>query len=166
MAISANGYIARENNEEDFISHASWTAWLKAVRNSGCFIWGRKTYEIVGSWSDAYLNDLKGLETIVVTTNHNYSVRKGFRVATSPEEAKTVLESSGYSSAVLTGGSKINSSFAKLGLIDELLLNIEPVIVGKGIPLFAPDLFDLKLEYKGMRRSEGQTLQLEYRVIK
>ena len=41
-------------------------------------------------------------------------------------------------SVVVTGGSKMNSSFAKSGLIDEVILNVEPVIIGEGIPLFDP----------------------------
>ena len=166
MAMSTNGYIARENNSEDFISHDSWVAWLKSARNAGGVIWGRKTYEVVKTWGKGYLKDLEGIAMVVVTSDSNYQVSKYFEVVHSPRQALEKLSERGLETVLVTGGSRVNSSFAKLNLIDELVLNIEPVIVGRGIPLFAPESFDLKLEFQEMSPSEGQTIQLVYKVIK
>jgi len=38
MAISVNGIIARENGEEDFLSHANWIEFAKFSNKVGCLI--------------------------------------------------------------------------------------------------------------------------------
>jgi len=167
MAMSVNGIIARENNEEDFISHDNWLAWLEAMRADSVrnIIWGRKTHEIVKTWPKEYFDDLKGTRVLIVSSNPNYDVGDGFELVATPREALERLEKDGVKEVLVTGGSTINSSFAKLGLINEVVLNIEPVIVGKGIPLFSPDLFDMKLELIEMKPSKGKTIQLRFKVI-
>ena len=166
MVISANGIIAGENNEEEFISDDSWHAWLEVLRQHGCVIWGRKTHQVVKAWPKGYFNDLKKIKVIVVSSNPNYEVGQGFELVNSPEAALKILEKHGFKSVVLTGGSTLNSSFAKQGLIDEVILNIESVIVGKGIPLFKPEVFDLKLELIEMKSSKGKTVQLHYKAVR
>ena len=138
--MSLNGIIAREHNEEDFISHDSWLAWLDAIQKSGCVLWGRKTYQIVRTWSEQYINDLDGVKFIIISSDPSYQVDERFRLASSPQKALEQLKNDGFRSVVLTGGSILNSSFAKLNLIDEIIFNIEPVIVGKGIPVFNPEV--------------------------
>lgn len=166
MGMSLNGIIARENNREDFISHDCWLAWLEALRENGSLLFGRKTFEIVKSWDKQYIGDLRGIRVMIISTNPHYTVNEGFELASSPQEAINKLEKYSLGGVVLTGGSTLNSSFAKLNLIDEVILNIEPVIIGKGIPVFNPDTFDLKLELIKMKQSKGNTIQLKYRVIK
>src|SRR3972149_11085453 len=92
MGMSLNGIIARENNEEDFISHDCWLAWLEVLRTNGCLLFGRKTYEIVKSWDKQYINDLKGIKVIVVSFNKKYLVDEGFELASSPQESLQKLE--------------------------------------------------------------------------
>jgi len=166
MATSLNGIIARKNNEEDFISHDSWLAWLEAIRKSGCLVWGRKTYEIVKTWPKEYFEDIKGVYTITISSDKDYKLESGFNLANSPEDAIEKLRKKGFTEMIVTGGSRINASFAKLGLIDEVVLNIEPDIIGEGIPIFNPEVFDLKLELIQMEKSKGNTIQLHYKVIK
>lgn len=163
--MSVNGIIARENNEEDFISHDNWLTWLDAIRPVGNIIWGRKTHEVVKKWPKEYFDDLKGLRIMIISSNPNYEVGEGFELVADPKEALEKLEKDGVKEVIVTGGSTTNSSFAKLGLINEVVLNVEPVVVGKGIPLFKSDEFDMKLELIEMNASRGKTIQLRYKVI-
>ena len=166
MVIPANGIIAGENNEEDFISHDSWQAWLEILRQYGCVIWGRKTHQVVKTWPKSYFDDIKGIKVVVISANPDYEVSAGFELASSPEAALKTLKKQGFKSVVLTGGATLNTAFAKLGLIDEVILNVEPIIEGKGIPLFKPEVFELKLELIEMKKSKGKTIQLHYKVVK
>lgn len=166
MGMSLNGIIAGENNEEEFISDDSWNSWIEVLRKHGCVIWGRKTHQVVKAWPKSYFDDIKGIKAIVVSTNPEYEVGSGFELVNSPEAALKTLEKQGFKSVVLTGGSTLNTVFAKLGLIDEVILNVEPVIEGKGIPLFKPENFELKLELIEMKQSKGKTIQLHYQVKK
>jgi len=164
MGMSLNGMIARDNNEEDFISHNTWLEWLRCIRKSGCLIWGRKTHQIVKTWPKQYFNDIKNFRKIIVTTNSGYEGGDGFTVAKSPQQAIEILSNEGFKSIIVTGGSGLNTSFAKNGLIDEIILNVEPFLVGKGIPLFSTEYFDLKLKFIEMTKVSSDLIQLHYKV--
>ncbi len=166
MGMSLNGYIARDNREEDFISDECWLVWIKAVKECGCIVWGRKTYQIVEKWPPHYFNDLKGIKVIVISKNHNLKLKEGFELASSPEAALTKLSNYGFKSTIVTGGSTVNSSFAKSNLLDEVVLLIEPVVVGKGIPVFNPDIFDLKLRLANFNQLDQNRIILKYAVDK
>jgi len=166
MATSLNGIIATPDNKEDFLSHENWEEFVKAVKQRGCFIWGRKTYENVRTWDAAYLDHLKDATKVIVSSDPELILAAGFIWANSPEEALDILDKKGFKEVVLTGGSKINSSFAKLGLIDEMLINLEGVIVGKGIPLFDPAEFELPLELIESNKITANIIQLRYKVKK
>lgn len=127
-------------------------------------IWGKKTHEVVQNWPKAYFDDIKGIKVVVVSSQTGLKNGPGFELVDSPQAALKTLEKQGFKSVVLTGGSTLNSSFAKSGLIDEVILNIEPVIEGKGIPLYKPEDFELKLELIEMKQSKGKTIQLHYKV--
>lgn len=166
MAMSVNGIIADINGGEDFLSHDNWLEFVDAVQKVGCLIWGRKTYELVRKWLKSYLDPLENITKIILTHDKKVNLDKGFIPASSPKEAIEILSKKGFNEVILTGGSTNNASFAKLNLINELNLHIEPVILGQGIPLFHTDLFELKLELLEMKKSRGKTLELRFKVSK
>ncbi len=166
MAMSLNGMIAGIDNNEDFISHDSWLEWLKWVKKSGCLVWGRKTYEIVKTWDKRYFEDIKGVRAVIVSKNKDFQVKSGFVLVSSPKEAFEYLSREGFETVVVTGGSENNSSFAKAGLIDEVVLNIEPVLVGQGIPLLKPSDIEQRLKLQDVIKITPQLIQLHYEVLK
>lgn len=165
MAISLNGIIARENNEEDFLSHTNWETFVELGNKSGCFIWGKKTHLVVRDWEKEFHDDIKSFTKLVVSSDPKFDPGEGYLKASSPNAAINTLEKLGFKEIILTGGSKLNSSFAKQGLIDEVIFNVEPVILGKGIPVFSPETFDLKLKLLGSKKLKNNLLQLQYEVI-
>jgi riboflavin biosynthesis pyrimidine reductase len=68
----------------------------------------------------------------------------------SPQEALQIVENLGYHKALLAGGATLNTAFAKQHLIDELLLNVNPVMIGKGKSLFSEDV-ELPLVLQGTK---------------
>ena len=86
-AISLNGIIARENMED--------------IRKAGCMIWGRKTHEVVKTWGKEYLDDLKGIRIVVISSDENYEVGFGFELAHSPKEALAKLEKENFREVIL-----------------------------------------------------------------
>lgn len=165
MAISANGIIATKEGSEDFLSHDNWIQFVKLANNVGCFMWGRKTYDAVSKWEGDYLNDLKNVKKIIISRSP-IKLKEGFTLANSPEDALKQLEAEGFEQAIITGGSTMNSEFAKRGLIDEVILDVNPSILGEGIPVFAPDNFELKLELIDSERVGKDIIELRYRVKK
>ena len=167
LASSLNGMIARPDLREDFLSRDHWEGFLECAERTGAVVWGRRTHERVQVFNKDYLDRMWELEKIVVSRRSDFAVEEGFEVASSPQDAVTKLEARGCEEATLAGGSVLNSAFAEAGLIDEVILNIEAVIIGEGIPLFSPSTFDIKLEGEPtVRRVSDRIMQLRYGVAK
>ncbi len=167
MAASVNGMTATLENNEDFLSNYNWKTLCRLARDYGCFIWGRKTYEIVQGWGIKYRTDeIENARKIVLSKNPEYQVKEGYTLVNSPRQALAKLEQEGFTKVIISGGSHVNSSFAKEGLIDEIMLNFDPVILGQGIPLFAPNDFLLNTKLVSVERYEDSGVTLRYLVVK
>ena len=167
MAISANGIIATETGDEEFLSHENWEKFCGLAREFGNFVVGRKTYEAVKKWNDGYnFDDLVGIEKIIISQDQNFKLDEGYALAISPEDALAKLSKKGFDKALVTGGASINSAFAKAKVLDEIILNIEPIFVGKGIPLFAPQDFELNLQLISSDKTDKGITTLSYSVVK
>lgn len=165
MAISANGIIATKSGNEDFLSHANWIQFVSLAKKVGCFIWGRKTYEAVIKWEGDYLNDLDGVKKVVVSTS-KLELNSGFTLVNSPGHALETLAKEGFKEAIITGGSTLNSEFAKRKLIDEVIFDVNPSILGEGIPVFSSSDFELKLELMEVEKIDDGIIELHYKVKK
>jgi dihydrofolate reductase len=65
---------------------------------------------------------------------------------------------------VCGGGS--NAGFMKENLIAEIYLDIEPIVFGKGIRLFAESEFETKLRLLEIKKLADNEIQLHYQVLK
>jgi len=167
MAISTNGVIATEKGDEDFLSHENWEKFCELAREFGNFVVGRKTYEAVKKWDGGYnFDDLVGVEKVIISQDKIFKLNGGYTLANSPEDALAKLFQKGFQKVLITGGANINSAFAKLNLLDEIIFNIEPVVVGKGIPVFAPEDFELKLKLISTEKLASGVSTLRYSVLK
>ena len=54
----------------------------------------------------------------------------------------------------------------KENLVDEVYIDIVPVLFGKGIKLFKEEDFQKRLKFTGLKYLSKQVVQLRYRVIK
>jgi len=164
IAMSLNGYIAEENGSEDFLSRANWEKFCSLAQEYGNFIVGRKTYEAVKNWDEGFrFDDLKGIQKVVISQDNNYKLDEEYTLAISPEDALAKLQN--FESVLVAGGSTINTAFIKDNLLDEIILNVEPALIGKGIPLFAQGDFSKKLEFVSSEESGG-IVTLHYKVLK
>ena len=66
-------------------------------------------------------------------------------MASSPVDAVAQARQVGVKELHVTGGSSVNSAFARAGLLDRVIINVESIMVGQGIPLIKPAGFDLHL---------------------
>lgn len=163
MAVSVNGIIATPDGKEDFLSNENWRQFVQSANEVGTIIWGRKTYEAVAAWPKEYLDDLKLVKKIVLS-HREMEVLPGFQLAHSPEEIVHICEAEKISQAIVTGGATNNTEFAKRNLIDEVILTINPMLLGKGIPLFLPEEFQLNLELEKIETLSEGILKIHYIV--
>ncbi|MEK6872019.1 MAG: dihydrofolate reductase family protein [Nanoarchaeota archaeon] len=163
MACTVNGIIARENFSEDFLLQANFTDFKELAEKVGCFIVGRKTYEEVKKWKTNFDTITA---TKIVISRKKLKIDDDFICVSSPQKSLEKAAQLGFKKIVLTGGSKINSSFMKEHLIDEIILNINPYVLGNGIPLFTNDIFESKLKLMNVKKMHEGIVQLYYKVVK
>lgn len=167
MATSLNGIIAGKNGDEDFLSDDNWRYFSEMVGSFRNLVIGRKTFESVRKWNNDYgFDDFKEAVRIVVSRDTQYDPGEGYVPASDPKTALEYLKQKGFDAVLIAGGSGLNSSFISKHLIDEIILQINPVIVGQGVPLFSPDDFECDLKYVSAKQLRSGMLRLQYEVIK
>jgi len=148
MAMTANGYIADLKDNVEWISEDSWNSYLAKVKEIGVAVIGKRTYDLMKS------NEfVKGCKYYVLSDEENTSNAEFIK---SPEEIKE-------ENYCICGGGITNSLF--INQITEIYLDIEPIILGKGIKLFADADFEVKLELLETKQM-GNTIQLHYKVLR
>ncbi|MDE1856905.1 MAG: dihydrofolate reductase [Candidatus Micrarchaeota archaeon] len=163
MAVSANGMIAKLDDDTGWISRKEWDSYSAIARKAGNIVVGRRTYSILTKQPE--FKELKGVKLVAVSKKHSLRmVDRDHSIAVSPKAALRLLK--GFSKVVVAGGGILNKSFMKENLIDEVYLDVEPIILGKGIKLFSDADFSAKLELVGTRKISDNEIQLHYRVKK
>lgn len=165
MAMSLNGFIARPDGDEDFISNVHWADYVRFCHEYGNVIMGRKTYEAIKNWEeDIGFDDIAGVTKIILSNDVNMEVPPEFVVLPSPHEAMHFLAESGFDHAFVCGGSQVNTAFLKEHLINEIVLNIESILVGEGKRVFAEDDFLEKLTFVSKQERENGIVTLIYKT--
>ena len=162
QSISLNGLIGRPDGNGDFFTNVNWTAWIDLTLETGAMVWGRTSHDI---FRRAAVPQLKGIHGYVLTSDRDYRTEEGWKVATSPQEAVELAHRDGVERMLVVGGQTTNTAFAKAGLIDRVVLDVESVLIGHGMPIFAPAHVDLQLDLKDVKRLTPTVIQLHYDVV-
>lgn len=167
LAVSLDGYIARENGDVDWLKMEDLSEGAdeaKEFYNSiDAIFLGRKTYqkglEMGGASAFGDIPCYVFSRTVQKSENTNLHFISG-NVKEHVEELKR-LEGKNI---LLMGGGEIATVFFEEDLIDELIIGIQPVILGKGIPLFLPHERQTELERFDVKMRKSGTVQISYRV--
>jgi len=143
-AISLDGYIARLNGDSySWVNPEDEARYQEAVENCGCVLVGRKTYE-------QYLKDFlayKNVTVYVCSSQAKPTPKDNIKYVNDlPKEILRQVKSDGFSKIIICGGGDINGLFASHGLVNEIIVGIQPVVLGTGIPLFGSSKPSLNLE--------------------
>ena len=155
VANSLDNFIARANHAVD------WLVWDDEVAAISGKFWktidtvlmGRKTYEVaVRMGGGAY----PGVKNYVFSRTQKQPRSKKVEVISQDAvEFVRRLKSEEGKGICVMGGGELASSLLRARLLDQIGLNIQPVLLGSGIPLFheMEQQFDLDLlEWKCSRR--------------
>lgn len=167
MATSLNGYIADSEGKEDFFIPGMWQGFVDLLKETKSFIYGRKTYEEVLGWGEEYSKSLAQYHKVVLSKDGHYQVKSGYEVANTPSQAIEIMRKHNLPSTLVTGGATTNTAFIQAGLIDEVIFNIDPTLLGKGVPVCYPADFITKLELiSATPWHKHQIVKLRYKVIR
>lgn len=161
MAMTVNGLIAKPNDDTPW-STEEFDHYYKTACQFPAVILGRRTYDIMKDGPDF---KKMGNPFLVVVSKKQQPSTPSVSFASTPRAALSILQQKGFSQGLLGGGGLVNSSFLKENLVDTLLIDIEPLIFGKGIPLFAPGGFEARLKFSGVKKISDQVVQLKYQVL-
>ena len=163
VAASLDGYIADANGSVDWLPQGDSDDYGYAEFYAGveALVMGRRTYDQVlgfGQWPYA------GKPTYVFTSHppddNPYSVEF---VDTNPSEFVRTVALQYYKTVWLVGGSNLAEQFRRAGLIDEYLIFIIPVVLGRGVPLFDGDAPHTALQLIETRALDDGAVMLHYR---
>lgn len=165
-AISIDGFIDDIDGSSDWVSDADWTEFARYIKEKKAIIMGRKTYE-VGIESFPYDCDLNVVmtrdKTLIDTMQDK---EKSLFTNQSPEEIIKLLKEKGFKECLVIGGGDINSQFLSKGLIDEIVLSIHPLVLGKGLKIFEGRAQSSTLERISIQELDEGLVQTIYKVLK
>ena len=158
MAMTVDGKIAKDKTQfADWTSREDKKLFVEISLAHGVIMMGENTFNTFPAPLKDRLN--------VVFSEVDNEPRKGVKwVKGEPEKVLEELEALGYKSALLGGGSFLNSLFLEKKLISEIILTVEPKIFGTGLSLFNKDL-NANLKLLEVKNLNDDTLMLRYRVI-
>jgi dihydrofolate reductase len=163
MEMTVNGMVAKSNDETPW-SDELWKAYQEMVKNVKNMIVGRKTYQLMVE-ADEFAT-IDNPFTVVLTSQNFVPQTKNTVTAHFPQEALKLVEEKGFTETIIGGGGKLNSSFMREGLVDEIYLDIEPMVFGQGIALFEANEFEYGLKLLGIKKLSDSSIQLHYAIEK
>ncbi len=161
MATSVNGYITKGEDDSSWVSDIDWQEFDRLLRESGIIVMGSRTYE-------QFTNDFpqEGALNVVMTHNPDLlskQVKGAIFTDKTPTDVIKMAEEKGFTQIMLIGGMTLNTSFLKENLIDEIWLDVHPLLIGQGKTLFKElDIFEELQLFESRDLGTGQML-LKYR---
>ena len=167
VASSLDGYIARPDGRVDWLDsidastedhgHQAFYAGIDGL------LMGRGTYDAVQGLADDW--PYADRPCMVLTRHPMQQAPTGViaRYA-SPAEGLSELEQLGCQRIWLVGGGALAGTCLAAGLLDELVVSLEPYLLGAGIPLFATAL-ERRLKLHEQRSFSSGVVQLHYQLL-
>ena len=176
LANSLDNCIARKDGGSDWLSWSKEVAEISAkfMKTVDALLIGRKTYEVMlasgqtsypGARNYVFTRSKKKADALSKTLAARQKKNQNIEVITEDAAAfvRELKEKKGKG-IVIFGGGELAKSLFEADLIDEVVLNVQPVILGSGIPLFHEMKRQIDLELFNSRPLKDGGIVLSYRV--
>lgn len=169
MVSSLDGFIAKKNNDVSWmdspgsiyeagvsLSEEEAAAFVKKI---DCYVLGSGTYEHALELGWPY-----GDTPVVVVTGRKLPAAKNSIQFYSGDLKKLVEEKLAprYRNLWLVGGAMLCQRFLELGLVDEIVLTVAPVLLGEGLRLFGASLMQDRWNLKNVVAYKNGFVELSY----
>src|ERR1700686_544610 len=167
LANSLDNYIARKDGGSDWLHWSNEVAEISAkfMKTVDAILIGRKTYEVMLAFGQT---SYPGAKNYVFSRSKQKGAALRKRLPAKKKTDKNVeivtedaakfvreLKRNKGKGICLFGGGELAKSLFAANLIDEVVLNIHPVLLGSGIPLFHEMKRQIDLELVDCRTLEG-----------
>ncbi len=161
IACSLDGYIAREDGGVDWLFTDADYGYRRFFRSIDTMLMGRKTYEKALELGDRSYGEKRW----IVFSRRKMRGPEAVSFERDPVAAARRLKRGKGKGIWLVGGSQLLSALLEAGLVDEMMIFVHPIILGKGIPLFRT-LSERKLKLSGSKRFRSGLVLLHYEAAK
>jgi dihydrofolate reductase len=174
LATSLDNYIARKDDGTDWLRWNQEVAEISAkfMKTIDALLIGRRTYEVMlASGQTSYPGARNYIfsrtkKTVAALTKRLAGLKPAnveIIYGEAPKFVRQLKCEKGKGMALFGGGELARSLFAA-DLIDEVVLNIQPVILGSGIPLFHENTKQTDLIFLRAQPLKNGGLVVSYRV--
>jgi len=170
MHLSMDGFAAGPNGEMDWIAHDQeiFEHVSKYISNVGTGVYGPKTFQMMESYWPGILKSAESGELeikhakwyqnakkIVCSRTLQHLENKEACLVANLEEGINNIKQQSEKDLMVFGSPRLTQSLARLGLFDEYVVNVNPILIGGGIRMFE-DLPRTKLNLvSAMKFSSG-----------
>jgi dihydrofolate reductase len=177
LANSLDNYIARQDGGSDWLHWSKEVAEISAkfMKTVDAVVIGRKTYEVMLGFGQTSYPGAKNY--VFSRSKKKRDALKKSLAAKKKKADKNVeivtedatkfvreLKRKKGKGIVVFGGGELARSLFEADLIDQVVLNIHPVLLGSGIPLFHEMKQQIDLELLDCQILKGGYLAVTYRV--
>lgn len=167
IAASLDGYIATEDDSLDWlfkIDGEGDNGYSEFYDTIDTILMGKRTYDWIVEKVEGDF-PYKNKQCYVFSTSESGKNENVEFVNQDILEFTNAIKNLDGGNIWLVGGGNLIHSFVKARVIDEMIITIAPTLLGRGIPLFKRNDFEMELTLKSMRRF-NQFVELRYEVKK
>lgn len=175
VANSLDNFIARPDGAVDWlINDGTDYGMSQFFKSIDCLLFGRKTFDVATGQTTRQRKSKKakrktnvggGMKTYVFSRTIKAEPDDDFTVISknAGEFVRKLKEEAGKD-IWLMGGGDLAGSLLNEGVVDEINLNIHPILLGQGIPLFGNLSTQRNLEVFAYKAHKNGCVQVDYRV--
>jgi dihydrofolate reductase len=165
VATSLDNYIARADDAIDWLMPSPEVAAVLADywKSIDTILMGRKTYDVALRRDKGEAIRSFGLQTYIFSRTLTPGEQGNVAIVSSDavDFVRALRGREGKDICLVSGGELARALF-EAGLIDEIRLNIHPLLLGSGIPLFHPMTGQIKLELLDSRQFPNGCILVRY----
>jgi dihydrofolate reductase len=164
-AVSLDGFLA------DAAEAVDWLHFSKDVQQEMTEFWkhvdtilmGRKTWDVAAKYSEADTPDVGPMRSYVFSRTLKAIDKPGVELVSSDAVAFVRdLKQRPGKGICLMGGGELAQSLIAAGLVDEVGLNIHPILLGSGIPVFRDPGHRVPFKLTECRQLDGGCVLVKY----
>lgn len=167
-AVSLDGYLAGPQGEIDWLHWSKDAAEImqESFANADAYLMGRKTYEAaLAMQPEEAATDYGDIRSYVFSRTWQALPRAGADlVREDAVEFVRKLKHGRGKDIVLMGGGELAAPLLNAGLVDEVGLNIHPVALGQGVPVFPATCQRIHYSLLECRKLDGGCVFVRYRL--
>jgi len=163
VVTDVRGVIARNENDPVTWSSTEDKRFFKQITTeSGIVLMGRRTYESIG-------RNLPGRVNVVMSKQKqiNLPYKPDYLLSGSPHEIVSFLTDKGYDDMCVIGGQNVFTEFLKAGLLTDMYITIEPLVMVGNLNLFGEISNELRLKLERViKLNDAGTINVHYRILR